>query len=110
MFYRKESSNYYKSLFQKMRSLDNCSYSNCRQEHKTSLGYGSVMPASIEGFSKKQLKRRVVLTDDLCVVDEAYFLSMAVWRSRLSKKMRFFLGTSGCHLVRQFFPHARFVG
>ncbi|WP_255176276.1 DUF2199 domain-containing protein [Exiguobacterium aurantiacum] len=60
--------------FSKKRDhLDNCSCSNCREEHKTLLGYGSVMPASIEGFSKKQLKRRVVLTDDLCVVDEAHF-------------------------------------
>lgn len=60
--------------FSKKRDhLDNCSCSDRQQELGTPLGYGSIMPASIEGFTKKQLKRRVVLTDDLCVVDEAHF-------------------------------------
>lgn len=41
----------------------------------TLLGYGSLMPTYIEDFSKKDTKRRVFLTDDICVLDEEHFFA-----------------------------------
>ncbi|TCI69775.1 DUF2199 domain-containing protein [Exiguobacterium sp. SH0S7] len=39
----------------------------------TPLGYGSLMPTYIEDFSKKDMKRRVFLTEGICVLDEEHF-------------------------------------
>ncbi|TCI45721.1 DUF2199 domain-containing protein [Exiguobacterium sp. SH3S2] len=58
---------------QKRKHSAQCACSVCQTQIDTPLGYGSLMPTYIEDFSKKDMKRRVFLTDDICVLDEEHF-------------------------------------
>lgn len=58
---------------QKRKHSTQCTCSVCQAPIDVPLGYGSLMPTFIEELSKKERKRRVVLNDDVCVLDEEHF-------------------------------------
>lgn len=59
-------------LFKRKHKSDcNCLICGTSKEH--TVGFGSIMPSVLDGLSKREMKKCVVLTDDICVLDEAHF-------------------------------------
>lgn len=57
----------------KRKHNKNCTCSKCGRSTESEVGFGSIMPTVLNGMTTREMKKRVVLTDDVCVLDEAHF-------------------------------------
>ena len=57
----------------KRKHNKNCTCSKCGRSTESEVGFGSRMPTVLNGLTTREMKKRVVLTDDVCVLDEAHF-------------------------------------
>ncbi|WP_214745129.1 DUF2199 domain-containing protein [Exiguobacterium sp. s189] len=57
----------------KRKHNKNCTCSKCGRSTESEGGFGSRMPTVLNGMTTREMKKRVVLTDDVCVLDEAHF-------------------------------------
>lgn len=57
----------------KRKHNKNCTCSKCGRNTESEVGFGSRMPTVLNGMTTREMKKRVVLTDDVCVLDEAHF-------------------------------------
>ncbi|WP_337873807.1 DUF2199 domain-containing protein [Exiguobacterium sp.] len=57
----------------KRKHNKNCTCSKCGRSTESEVGFGSRMPTVLNGMTTREMKKRVVLTDDVCVLDEAHF-------------------------------------
>lgn len=85
---------------QKRKHNAQCTCSVCQAPIDVPLGYGSLMPTFIEELSKKERKRRVVLTDDVCVLDEEHFFVNGCLELPIIGEDNIFTWNVWCHSAR----------
>lgn len=96
-------------LFKRKHNSDyNCSTCGTRTESK--VVFGSIMPALLEGLSKREMKKRVVLTDDYASSMKLISLSTDASKFQSLEKTILSSGMSGYHSVRITFSKSSIYG